>query len=380
MWDGRIEWKNFRKAPPIYVGPNSCHDPMVKSAIVKGVGQRLRINSSKVEYFDESVEDAARAFKMSGYNYQKTKQELMKFRDLDPIQLINKEKVVKKGPDKGVQAYFISTFDPRMMHPRQLITRNYHFISSNPVLSELFPRENLVGGTRRLKNLQEMLSPTVQTGVPPGNNDDDDGDEDQNDDDAGGGGRHNGSYHCRSFKERRKCDVCSYMIETSFVTSYYFNRRFAIHGRNVHLPSSMKNKTTWFVYLAHDTHCQLLYVGSTTDVCSRWSNTKSACLNRNKSNTGLYKHFQQGCPEHITSGNVKHLTWTLLDHYNTTQERLSAADHIGGPSCICRECQNLKDVEDKWICRLGSFHPPHGLNTRDEIKARSRVNYRHNGI
>ena len=38
-------------------------------------------------------------------------------------------------------------------------------------------------------------------------------------------------------------------------------------------------------------------------------------------------------------------------------------------------CQRLKDIEDKWICRLGTFNPPNGLNTRDEIKTRSRVNF-----
>ena len=32
-------------------------------------------------------------------------------------------------------------------------------------------------------------------------------------------------------------------------------------------------------------------------------------------------------------------------------------------------------VEDKWICRLGSFHGSSGLNTRDEIKASPRVNF-----
>ena len=89
--DGTIQWRNYRKAPPIYVGPDSCHDPAVIGAIQKGVGLRLRINSSKDEYFEESVEDAARAFKMSGYNYQKSKQELLKFKNLDPIQLIKKE-------------------------------------------------------------------------------------------------------------------------------------------------------------------------------------------------------------------------------------------------------------------------------------------------
>ena len=83
--NGRIEWKNYKKAPAIYVGPDSCHDPMVRSSIVKGVGLRLRINSSKDEYFEESVEDAAKAFKVSGYKYQKTKQELLAFKELDPV-------------------------------------------------------------------------------------------------------------------------------------------------------------------------------------------------------------------------------------------------------------------------------------------------------
>ena len=185
--NGKIEWKNYVKAPPVYVGPDSCHDPMVKSAIVKGVGLRLRVNSSKDEYFEESVEEAAKAFKVAGYSYQKTKQELLQFKELDPVELIKKEKVVKKSPDKGVKAYLITNYEPRMLHPRQLISRNYHHISSNPRLADLFPRENLVGGTRRLKNLQELLSPTVQR-TP----DEDDDNVDNNGPDDGDG-RHNGS-------------------------------------------------------------------------------------------------------------------------------------------------------------------------------------------
>ena len=95
---------------------------------MKGVGHRGRLNSSKTEYFDEFIEDAAKSFKISGYNYQKTKQELRKFRDLDPVELIKKEKVVRKRPEKGVQAFFITDYDPRMLHPRQLLSRNFHHI------------------------------------------------------------------------------------------------------------------------------------------------------------------------------------------------------------------------------------------------------------
>ena len=165
------------------------------------------------------------------------------------------------------------------------------------------------------------------------------------------------------------------MVETSTVYSTYFRRKFAIHGRNVHLPASQKNKHTWFVYVAEDVHCGLTYVGSTVDVCSRWAQTKKACLDKNNSNTGLYKHFLEGCPADDGCSDLKHLKWTLVDHIVTSEDKLSRAGHQGGAKCRCAECLRLKATEDKWICRLGSFYGSGGLNTRDEIKARSRVNF-----
>ena len=364
--DGRIEWKNYKKTPAVYVGPDSCHDPAVKKAIVKGVGQRLRINSSKMQYFKESVEDTARAFKISGYNYQKTKRELMEFADDDPIELIRKEKTVRSKPAKGTRAFYVTKYDPRMPHPRQLIGQNYHHMKNHPILANLFPRENLIGGTKRLPNLSELISPTVQPytggggGGPHGH-------------DGGVGGRWNGSYHCQLYKTKGRCDVCSHMVETSTISSIYFGKRFAIHGHNVHLPASQKNKYKWFVYVCEDVACQLIYVGSTTDVCARWAATKKACLDRNNDNTGMYKHFMNGCPN--DHGDLKHIRWTLVDFLDTSAERLVRAGHLGGARCRCSECMRLKSVEDKWICRLGSFYGANGLNSRNEIKSRARVNF-----
>ena len=76
------------------------------------------------------------------------------------IVLIKKEKTDNSIPEKGVKAFYVSKYDPRMPHPRKLISRNYHHIASNPDLAALFPRENLIGGTKRDRNLGEMLSPT----------------------------------------------------------------------------------------------------------------------------------------------------------------------------------------------------------------------------
>ena len=57
--------------------------------------------------------------------------------------------------------FYVGHYDPRVPHPRKLISKNYHIISNNPVVSKLFPRGNLVSGTKRLPNLSEILSPTV---------------------------------------------------------------------------------------------------------------------------------------------------------------------------------------------------------------------------
>ena len=271
----------------------------------------------------------------------------------------------------------VATFFPAVCHSDAMQPlRSDHVISLDSLIVYVNDLILNTNWSRRGKNLQEILSPTNQTN--PDNDDSDDND------DAGDGNqdgaseeRWNGSYHCKLYinSSGSKCDVCSYMEETSYVTSLYFKRKFAIHGRNIHLPASMKKKLTWFVYLVNDNVCHLQYVGSTTDPCSRWSGTKGACQGRKLTNTGLYKHFSDGCNEHIRTGNVRHLTWTLVDFMKTSEERLNDAGHKGGVACRCSECQRLKDIEDKWICRLGTFNPPHGLNSRDEIKARSRVNF-----
>ena len=44
----------------------------------------------------------------------------MGFKNLDSIDLIKKEKVDRHYPERGVKAFYISKYDPRMPHPRKL--------------------------------------------------------------------------------------------------------------------------------------------------------------------------------------------------------------------------------------------------------------------
>ena len=96
------------------------------------------------------------------------------------------------------------------------------------------------------------------------------------------------------------------------------------------LKLSQKIKLRWFVYLLEDMLCLKQYIGSTTDICGRWSNTKSACNKADSNRTGSYKHVQDGCPND-TGQSKSHIRLTLVDLYDTTEDRLRQAGHEPGP-------------------------------------------------
>ena len=66
----------------------------------------------------------------------------------------------------------------------------------------------------------------------------------------------------------------------------------------------------------------------------------------------MSKHFMDGCPFDTGRDKVT-LTYTLIDYYDTTEEKLKLADHVPGPKCRCTECSHLKDLEDRRIMKMG---------------------------
>ena len=59
------------------------------------------------------------------------------------------------------------------------------------------------------------------------------------------------------------------------------------------------------------------------------------------------------------------LNVTILDCFDTTEEKLKTAGHKGR-YCNCSQCCFAKRLEDKWIARLGSMFGDSGLNTKEE--------------
>ena len=106
----------------------------------------------------------------------------------------------------------------------------------------------------------------------------------------------------------------------------------------------------------------------------RWANTKKKCNDRSSVGTGLEAHFKSGCPCD-TGAEKSQIRITLLEHMTMTHEELIQQNHRDSPGCRCNLCGKLKSLEDKWICRIGTMHKPHGLNTRDEIISKSRCTF-----
>ena len=122
--------------------------------------------------------------------------------------------------------------------------------------------------------------------------------------------------------------------------------------------------------------CALLpsVFGSTNLMTHRWANMKKKWNDKNSSGTGLEVHFKAGCPSGscVQKSNIK---ITLLEHMAITHKELKEHKHRESPGCRCNLCGKLKQLEDTWICCVGTMHKPHGLNTRDEIISKSRCTF-----
>ena len=64
-----------------------------------------------------------------------------------------------------------------------------------------------------------------------------------------------------------------------------------------------------------------------------------------------------------------------MDFIDLKEDDLVKAGHEKGPKCRCSQCGRLKDLEDQWIVKMGTFWGEGGLNSRDEIQSKTRFNW-----
>ena len=373
--DGRLHSRPFSKptSTHIYLHPSSCHDPSVFNGLYKGVGQRLRLNTSEDHLLEQFLAEYAGYFQRSGHCFHKALEGLRLGANLQgPNNLpecresfikrkaaSHRNSASKKRCRTSSKAFWISTYDPRVLHPRKIISKNYHILNNDPEAAELFPRKNLVAASRRLKNLSELISPTVPSDLKP------DPPKKKPDLDPG-------SFQCHKRRDGGGCDLCSHLIEGRQVQSVVNNRKFTIQHHLSHDISDI-----WLIYLITDTVCGKQYIGSSTDMRKRFANHKSSCNARSSTVTGLAAHFSNppGCPGY-NYPKQPHIKVTLVDGFQASHSDLTKKGHdFRVKNCHCIFCNKLNRLENEWIMKMGLFQGPLGLNSREDLGSNFRVRF-----
>ena len=96
------------------------------------------------------------------------------------------------------------------------------------------------------------------------------------------------------------------------------------------------------------------YVGSSKNMKPRWSQHKKDIRNSHWTACGLTRHFGQ-CHRQDLEVHISRLEVTLLDS--------------------CEDEKDLKRLEDKWMCNMGTLFLGGGLNSRNEVINNRRRNY-----
>ena len=97
-----------------------------------------------------------------------------------------------------------------------------------------------------------------------------------------------------------------------------------------------------------------MYVGSTNNMKRRWTTHKSDIRNSRWTACGLTRHFGQHHLQNIEE-HLNKLQITLLDS--------------------CANEEDLKKIEDRWMCNLGTLFHERGLNSRNEVMNNKRRNF-----
>jgi len=150
---------------------------------------------------------------------------------------------------------------------------------------------------------------------------------------------------------KRKCDLCdNHLVSAKAIRSIEYGRILEIR-KNLHC------KSEWVIYVMECIEHSVQYVGSTCNMQQRWRSHKKSCKDKEGTHSGMAKHF-----EDIHHDDITCLRVTLVDSINV--DGLQTREVID---------ELLKTKEDFWMVNLGTLNTKSGLNTRDEIKRKSRI-------
>ena len=187
----------------------------------------------------------------------------------------------KKVKRKGILAWSTKC-DPRIPSKGKIIHEFENILYSDPVCEKVFPKGSIIPCNRRLKNIAEMIKPTLPNRFP-----------------IHGPEEEHGYFKCD------RCDLCKHAPEnTKSFKSPWDGRKWEIRK---HITCLSKNVIYLIICTIHE---KCWYIGSAENVRRRWSRHKSDWNNGNRTCT-LATHGQD--IQHPDDPQLKCLTVLPID-------------------------------------------------------------------
>lgn len=285
--NGHIEVEDNSHSDHNYLSCSSCHPPSVFKGLRKGVAIQLRRNCSNEESFDRIMEERIKQFACSGWNEDSSRNEFLKAKQLDRRNLLFGE---KKSRKKSISAWS-TKWDPRTPPKGQIIHEFKNILYSDPVCAKVFPEGTIIPCNRRLKNMAEIIKPTLPKRFTE-----------------------HGPELERGFFKCEKCDLCKHApANTKSFKSPWDERKWKI---NKNINCLTKN----IIYLVIcSLHENCWYIGSSANMRSRWSKHKSDWKNGNRT-CRLATHGQD--VNHPADPNLSFLSILPIDFTNSKKQLL----------------------------------------------------------
>jgi hypothetical protein len=331
--DGKLETDVYAKDVPNYISRKSCHPPTLFPGILKSIGIRLRTNCSLDKFLDARIEEYTRYLLASGYQRQEVDKMMAECKVMDREEIIKRPRKSRRGNAQANQRKFplISKYDPRQPNVQEGLKLFEEILYLNEENLEVFPKGSIIAGFKRQKNLGEIIAPSKpRRQVPPETV--------------------KGCFPC---VPPRSCSLHQggNLRTGDHVRPLYDNRRHTINKRL----DCLTTHAVYYIYCPCDHPAD--YVGSAKNgMRERWNKHTADIRNMRWTVCGLTRHFgdhHQGDMEEA----MKKLEVTVVDR--------------------SRRLEDLKALEDRWMCDLGTVIGPQGLNRKNEVLGHSRINFGH---
>ena len=329
--DGKIETDVFAKDVPNYISRRSCHPPNLFPGILKSIGIRLRTNCSLDTFLDNRIEEYTRYLLASGYTRKEVHKVMEETRAMDRAEIIQRPRRRRGMVSNQKKFALISKYDPRQPNVKDGLKLLEEILYLNEENKEAFPKGSIIAGFRRQQNLGEMIAPSKprRQATPAADK---------------------GCFPCNPL---RSCGLHEggNLQTVDHVRPLYDGRRHNINKK----VDCLTTNAVYYIYCpcAHPSD----YVGSAQNgMRDRWNKHRSDIRNGRWTACGVARHFGDHHRNDIEEA-LKMVEVTVLDR--------------------SRSLEDLKSLEDRWMCDLGTVLGPRGLNRKNEVLGNNRQNFGH---